>query len=232
MSESMRQVGKILPVILSGGAGSRLWPASRAAAPKQMLPLATDKTMIQETVLRFGGEMYHNPVFICSANHAVIIQAQMDEINVEVGGFLIEPLPRNTAAPAVIAALHALSLEEDALVLVVPADHHIEKPEAFRRAVAAGAPVAAHGHLMTFGITPDYAATGFGYIRKGLVSIIGILGYSCSMLRRSLKRWKVSRRSYQRPPAPPMRKLLLMASCGIWTKLSLRPAKARQLIKP
>jgi len=67
----------------------------------------------------------------------------------------------------VIAALHALTLEEDALVLVVPADHHIERPDAFRRAVAAGAPVAAHGHLMTFGITPEYAATGFGYIRKG-----------------------------------------------------------------
>jgi len=163
----MRDVGKIVPVILSGGAGSRLWPASRAAAPKQMLPLATEKTMIQETALRFDVEMYHNPVFICSADHAVIIREQMKEINVEVGGFLIEPVARNTAAPAVVAALHALELEEDALVLVVPADHHIERPDAFRRAVAAGAPVAAHGHLMTFGITPEYAATGFGYIRKG-----------------------------------------------------------------
>jgi len=123
--------------------------------------------MIQETALRFDVEMYHNPVFICSADHAVIIREQMKEINVEVGGFLIEPVARNTAAPAVVAALHALELEEDALVLVVPADHHIERPDAFRRAVAAGAPVAAHGHLMTFGITPEYAATGFGYIRKG-----------------------------------------------------------------
>ena len=84
-----------------------------------------------------------------------------------IGGFLIEPFARNTAAPAVVAALHALKLEEDALVLVVPADHHIEKQAAFTRAVAACAPVAAHGHLMTFGITPEYAATGFGYIRKG-----------------------------------------------------------------
>ena len=163
----MREVGKIVPVILSGGAGSRLWPSSRAAAPKQMLPLVTEKTMIQETALRFDSDMYHDPVFICSASHEPLIRAQMQEIGVNIGGFLIEPVARNTAAPAVIAALHAMGVEEDALVLVVPADHHIEQPRAFRRAVAACAPVAAHGYLMTFGITPEYAATGFGYIRKG-----------------------------------------------------------------
>lgn len=164
----MREVGKIVPVILSGGAGSRLWPSSRAAAPKQMLPLVTEKTMIQETVLRFDSEMYHDPVFICSSAHEPMIRRQMKDIGVNIGGFLIEPVARNTAAPAVVAALHAMELEEDALVLVVPADHHIERPGAFRRAVAACAPVAAKGHLMTFGITPDYAATGFGYIRKGV----------------------------------------------------------------
>ena len=163
----MREVGKIVPVILSGGAGSRLWPSSRKAAPKQMLPLITEKTMIQETALRFDSEMYHDPVFICSEDHAPMIRAQMQEIGVAVGGFLIEPVARNTAAPAVVAALHALHLEENALVLVVPADHHIERPDAFRRVVAACAPVAAHGYLMTFGITPEYAATGFGYIKKG-----------------------------------------------------------------
>ena len=163
----MREVGKIVPVILSGGAGSRLWPASRAAAPKQMLPLVTEKTMIQETALRFNSDMYHNPVFICSAAHEPMIRAQMQDIGVEIGGFLIEPVARNTAAPAVVAALHALELENDALVLIVPADHHIEKPDCFRRTVAACGPVAAHGYLMTFGITPEYAATGFGYIRKG-----------------------------------------------------------------
>lgn len=166
-TQLMREVGKIVPVILSGGAGSRLWPASRAAAPKQMLPLITEKTMIQETALRFDSDLYHNPVFICSPTHAPMIRAQMEEIGIEIGGFLVEPVARNTAGPAVIAALHALELEEDALVLVVPADHHIEQPEGFRRVVAASAPVAAHGHLMTFGITPDYPATGFGYIHKG-----------------------------------------------------------------
>jgi len=163
----MREVGKVVPVILSGGAGSRLWPASRVKEPKQMLPLVTEKTMIQETALRFTKEMYHPPVFICNADHEPIIRSQMEALDIEIGGFIIEPVARNTAAPAVVAAQHALSIEEDALVLLVPADHHIERPGAFRRAVAAGAPVAAHGHLMTFGITPDHAATGFGYIRKG-----------------------------------------------------------------
>ncbi len=163
----MHDVGKIIPVILSGGAGSRLWPSSRRAAPKQMLPLVTEKSMIQETALRFDSEMYHAPYFICSADHEVIIRQQMLDAGIEIGGFLIEPTARNTAAPAVVAALHALSLEEEALVLVVPADHHIEQPEAFRRAVAACAPVAAKGHLMTFGLKPQYGATGFGYIRKG-----------------------------------------------------------------
>ncbi len=163
----MHEVGKIVPVILSGGAGSRLWPASRQAAPKQMLPLVTGKTMIQETAMRFDSDLYHAPYFICSSDHEVMIRQQMLDIDLEIGGFLIEPTARNTAAPAVVAALHALSLEENALVLLVPADHHIEQPDAFRRAVAACAPVALQGRLMTFGIKPQYAATGFGYIRKG-----------------------------------------------------------------
>jgi len=166
-TQPMREVGKIVPVILSGGAGSRLWPSSRAAAPKQMMPLITNKTMIQETALRFVSDMYHAPFFICSKAHEAMIREQMREIDVNIGGFLLEPEARNTAGPAVIAALHAQGLEADALVLVVPADHHIERPDAFNRVVAASAPVAAHGHLMTFGITPDHAATGFGYIKKG-----------------------------------------------------------------
>ena len=163
----MREMGKIIPVILSGGAGSRLWPASRLAGPKQMLPLVTEQTMIQETALRFASDMYHAPVFICAPDHEPMIRQQMQDINVDIGGFLVEPFPRNTAAPAVVAALHALEVETDALVLLASADHHIKKPGAFNRAVAACAPVAAKGYLMTFGITPDHAATGFGYIRKG-----------------------------------------------------------------
>jgi mannose-1-phosphate guanylyltransferase/mannose-1-phosphate guanylyltransferase/mannose-6-phosphate isomerase len=158
---------KIVPVILSGGAGSRLWPVSRQAAPKQMLPLVTDRTMIQETVARFDDAMYHPPVFICNAAHAPVIREQMAEIGREAGAYIVEPMGRNTAPAAHVAALHALKLDEDALFLLAPADHHIYKPDAFRQAVASGAPIAAKGHLVTFGITPDHPATGFGYIRKG-----------------------------------------------------------------
>ena len=167
MSEVPSDRDKIVPVILSGGAGSRLWPASRQAEPKQLLALVTDRTMIQETVARFDSEMFHPPVFICNASHEAMIRQQMDEMGVEIGAIIVEPMGRNTAPAAIVAALHALSVQNDALFLLAPADHHITKPEAFRRAVAAGAPVAAKGHLVTFGIKPDHAATGFGYIHKG-----------------------------------------------------------------
>lgn len=167
MSDTVRDIEKIVPIILSGGAGSRLWPASRKAEPKQLLPLVTDETMIQETAARFTGEMFHPPVFICNASHEAMIRQQMAEIGMEIGAVIVEPMGRNTAPAAVVAALHALSVQDDALFLLAPADHHITKPDAFRRVVAAGAPVAAKGHLVTFGITPDHAATGFGYIHKG-----------------------------------------------------------------
>jgi len=163
----MTSSSKIVPVIMSGGAGSRLWPASRKATPKQLLPLVTDRTMIQDTVARFSDDIYAAPVFVCNAAHAAHIQAQMDEIGQEIGAILVEPMGRDTAACAVIAALHALDVEEDALFLLAPADHHITKPDAFLHAVRAAEPVAREGNLVTFGIDPTYPATGFGYIEKG-----------------------------------------------------------------
>lgn len=163
----MLESKKILPVIMSGGAGSRLWPLSRRDEPKQFLPLVTNKTMLQETVARFEGDLYHDPVFICNASHAEMISFQMLHMGRDIGAIIIEPEGRNTAPCAVVAALHAAQLEDNSLFLLVPADHHIDKPDAFRRAVAAGAPVASKGHLVTFGMMPDHPATGFGYIRKG-----------------------------------------------------------------
>jgi len=163
----MLDVGKITPVIMSGGAGSRLWPLSRQSEPKQFLPLVTDKTMLQETIERFDRDLYHDPVFICNAAHADMITEQMAQMGRDVGAIIIEPEGRNTAPCAVVAALHALKIGEDSLFLLVPADHHISKVGAFRRSVAAGAPVAAKGHLVTFGMMPDHPSTGFGYIRKG-----------------------------------------------------------------
>jgi len=133
MSEQEKEIGKIVPVILSGGAGSRLWPASRKAEPKQLLALVTDRSMIQETVARFDNDMFHPPVFICNASHEALIREQMAEMGVEIGAVIVEPMGRNTAPAAIVAALHALDVEEDALFLLAPADHHITKPDAFRR---------------------------------------------------------------------------------------------------
>ena len=157
----------IVPVIMSGGAGSRLWPLSRKAEPKQLLPLITDKTMLQETVARFDSDYYHDPVFICNKAHAKIIEKQMDEIGRDIGAIILEPIGRNTASCAVIAALHTLDLDPNSIFLLAPADHHIGQPFAFKAAIDQAMPVAQKGHLVTFGITPDHPATGFGYIRKG-----------------------------------------------------------------
>jgi len=162
----MREV-KIIPVIMSGGAGSRLWPASRAAMPKQLLPLVTNQTMVQETAERLSGELFHPPVFICNAAHAAPIRAQMAEMNHSIGAIIVEPMGRNTAPCAVVAALHAKVSDPNALILLAPADHHVTKPEAFRRAVAAAMTAAKNGSLVTFGITPDGPETGYGYIHQG-----------------------------------------------------------------
>lgn len=158
---------KIMPVIMSGGAGSRLWPLSRAVEPKQLLPLVTNKTMAQETVLRLIGEIFLPPVFICNASHATAIQAQMAEIGQEIGEIIVEPTGRNTAPCAVAAALHAATHAEPPLVLLMPADHHVKKPEAFCDAIHNAVPAARSGHLVTFGITPDAPETGYGYIQAG-----------------------------------------------------------------
>lgn len=158
---------KIIPVILSGGAGSRLWPASRQAMPKQLLPLVTDETMVQETAQRFSGDLFHNPVFICNAVHAAPIRAQMKEINQDIGAIIVEPMGRNTAPCAVVAALHAQLSDPEALILLAPADHHVTKPGAFRRSVAAAMPAAKAGRLVTFGIAATGPETGYGYIQQG-----------------------------------------------------------------
>lgn len=158
---------KIIPVIMSGGAGSRLWPLSRQAMPKQLLPLVTDKTMAQETAARFQTDRFTSPVFICNALHAAAIDSQMREIGEDVDAIIIEPAGRNTAPCAVVAACHAMEKHPGALVLLVPADHHVRNPEAFREAVEKAVPAAIEGYLVTFGITPDRPETGYGYIHKG-----------------------------------------------------------------
>ncbi len=158
---------KIYPVILSGGAGTRLWPLSRAVLPKQLLPLVTDKTMLQETALRVGDwPELMAPLVVCGNEHRFLVAEQMREIGVTPLGILLEPAGRNTA-PAVAAAAHYLkAIDADAVMLVLPADHVIKDGKAFAAAVARAAQTVRDGALATFGIVPTGPETGYGYIHR------------------------------------------------------------------
>lgn len=156
------------PVILSGGSGSRLWPLSRQNQPKQFLTLIGDHSLFQETVLRASRlPGMQAPVTVCSEDHRFMVGEQLQEIDIASGGILLEPMARNTAPAIALAALHAVRADAEASLLVMPADHLIEDEEAFRDAVARATLLAEAGWLVTFGIQPDYAETGYGYILQG-----------------------------------------------------------------
>ena len=165
---------KIYPVILSGGSGTRLWPLSRAVLPKQLLPLVGDKTMLQDTVLRVAGwPELMAPLVVCGNEHRFLVAEQLREIDVKPLGILLEHVGRNTA-PAVAAAAHYLqTIDPDALMLVLPADHVILDQAAFAEAVASAAVLARDGALATFGIVPTGPETGYGYIRRGAAAGAG-----------------------------------------------------------
>jgi mannose-1-phosphate guanylyltransferase/mannose-6-phosphate isomerase len=167
----------IQPVILSGGAGTRLWPASRAMYPKQLLPLASERTMLQETALRVNGEedMAGEVLVICNDVHRFLVAEQMRAIDVPAR-IVLEPEGRNTAPAVALAAMIALKNREDGaeapLLLVMPADHVIDDPGAFITAVGIGAKAAAHGRLVTFGVVPTYPNTGYGYLESDSRALI------------------------------------------------------------
>lgn len=157
----------LLPVIMAGGSGSRLWPLSRTLFPKQFLPLNGDATMLQETLQRIAF-LEHQPAFIiCNQEHRFIVAEQLRKANFPHGGIALEPVGRNTAPAVAIAALHAQAQGQDPLLLVLAADHVIQNTSEFCNAVQAAMPLAEEGKLVTFGIVPTSPETGYGYILRG-----------------------------------------------------------------
>ncbi len=165
----------LIPVILSGGSGSRLWPVSRKLRPKQFLPLISeDKTLFQSTVERLDGlANQQNLLVVCNEEHRFMVAEQLLEIGKKHQGILLEPIGRNTAPAVTVAALYLLEqaaqqgTNTDPVMLVLPADHVIPDVAAFQKAVEVARPVAEAGYLVTFGITPTAPETGYGYIEQG-----------------------------------------------------------------
>ena len=167
-----RPDGRIVPVILSGGSGTRLWPLSREQLPKQLLALVgNDRTMLQDTVVRVRDvPAIQSPVIVCNEEHRFLIADQLAEMGVADARILLEPIGRNTAPAVALAAEVLLSQTEsteDPLLLVLPADHVIADAAALRAAVKVAAPFANAGKLVTFGVLPTSPETGYGYIQLG-----------------------------------------------------------------
>ncbi|HXC56324.1 MAG TPA: mannose-1-phosphate guanylyltransferase/mannose-6-phosphate isomerase [Rhizomicrobium sp.] len=158
---------KIYPVILSGGSGTRLWPVSRAALPKQLLALNGARTMIQDTVLRANVAQAEPPLLLCSEGHRFLVAEQMQAIGVVPRAIVLEPSGRNTAPAAAIAALTIAADDPTGIVLLLASDHVVTDESAFRAAVARAVVAARLGHIVTFGISPDAPETGYGYIQRG-----------------------------------------------------------------
>jgi len=164
----------IIPVILSGGSGTRLWPLSRKQYPKQYLSLAGDNTMLQETILRLSGlDNLADPIIVCNADHRFLVAEQCQQIDIASPTILLEPVGRNTAPAIAAAALQSLKKIDDAVLLVLSADHVIQDVEAFHQAINIASQQAQAGKLATFGIVPTDANTGYGYIKASKDDVNG-----------------------------------------------------------
>jgi len=157
----------IHPVILCGGSGTRLWPMSRRALPKQFLPLVSARSMLQDTVLRLLGLEFAPPIVVSNNEHRFLVAEQLREIDFGLGAQILEPVGRNTAPAAAVAALWVQEQDPAGVLLVLPADHLIRDVYRFHEAVRQAARLAESGALVTFGITPGEPATGYGYIERG-----------------------------------------------------------------
>ena len=159
----------LIPVLLSGGSGTRLWPVSRELYPKQFLPLAdSQRTLLQQTLERLNGMPgLGEPVVVCNQEHRFLVAQQLRELGHGKSSIVLEPVGRNTAPAIALAAIDALQQTDDAILLVLPADHVIRDVAALQRVAAQGVALAQEGYLVTFGIVPDRPETGYGYIQTG-----------------------------------------------------------------
>lgn len=158
----------LIPVILAGGSGTRLWPMSRHLYPKQFIPLLDDQSLFQATLQRLEGlDGVQAPIVVCNDEHRFLAAEQLRQLGVDNARIMLEPTARNTAPAIAVAALEALAHRQDALLLVLPADHLIEDVSAFHHSVLTGIAAALKGRLITFGVVPTRAETGYGYIRQG-----------------------------------------------------------------
>ena len=162
------------PVILSGGSGSRLWPMSRAMYPKQLLPMVSEQTLLQDTVTRLDGleqettdTQLADPLVVCNEAHRFFVAEQLLELGKTTADIILEPIGRNTAPALTLAALSVANNDAQTVMLVMPADHVIADIAAFHAAIIKGMTLAQQNYLVTFGITPNSPETGYGYIQKG-----------------------------------------------------------------
>ena len=156
----------MIPVILSGGSGSRLWPLSRKQFPKQFLALTGEHTLFQQTLERLVFEGMDTPIVVCNKDHRFIVNEQLANRNLECQRILMEPFGRNTAPAVAIAAMHLLAAGRDELLLVLPADHVIEDLPVFHSALGVARKAAEQGEMVLFGIPAERPETGYGYIQK------------------------------------------------------------------
>ena len=156
----------IIPVILSGGSGTRLWPLSRRMHPKQLLPLVNETTMLQDTITRLTGSPdIDHAMIICNDDYRFMVAEQVKETDISSNEIILEPIGRNTAPAIALAAFNAIRDGDDPVLLVLPADHVIADVETFQRALQIGKQQSEAGKLVTFGVVPDMPETGFGYIK-------------------------------------------------------------------
>lgn len=163
----------IVPVLLCGGSGTRLWPLSRKSFPKQFAKLSGETSLFRQSARRLSHDGFAAPVVVTNAEFRFIVADQMAEEGIEPGAILIEPASRNTAPAILAAALHLLDRDPEAIMLVAPADHVVPDAAGFRAAVASGIEAARQGRVVTFGIKPDRPETGYGYIEVGEGAVAG-----------------------------------------------------------